>query len=382
MKQHWPWYLFLAAVSGCAQAQWLNYPAPGTPRTRDGKPNLSARAPRGPNGKPDLSGVWHVEPTPMAEMKRIYGDDVNQLQVPGMEADTISKYALNILADFKPEESPLRPEAAELMRNRPPGSNPADNCLPLGIPFAFLVSEPDKIVQSPGLIVMLFESADAHRQIYTDGRPLPKDPEPAWLGYSTGHWDRDTLVVETAGFNDKTWLDAFGHPHSEALRVTERYRRRDFGHLDLQVTLDDPGAYAKPWTVSAGGVFAADTELLEYVCAENEKDHPHLVGRTSEEKKVVVSPEILASYAGIYEVRSGNAVDSRNSNMVFTITASGDELFIDLLGKGKVPMTPLSETAFSPRLLGTYEFVKDDTGAVTHMLVYSTEEVLKAVRRR
>jgi hypothetical protein len=227
------------------------------------------------NGKPDFSGVWHVEPTSMAEMKRLYGDDVNTTQVPGMEADTVSKYAINILLDFKPEESPLRPEAAELMKHRPPGTNPADNCLPLGIPFASLVSEPVKVVQSPGLMVMLFESADAHRQIYTDGRPLPKDPFPAWLGYSVGKWEGDTLVVETSGFNDKTWLDAMGHPHSDQLRITERYRRRDFGHIDVQTTFDDSKMYTRPFTIKLTYRLLADSDILEFFCAENEKDRQH-----------------------------------------------------------------------------------------------------------
>jgi hypothetical protein len=268
------WFVLFALLSTGADAQWLNYPTPGTPRTRDGKPNLAAPAPR-TNGKPDLSGVWHVEPTSMAEMKRLYGDDVNSLDVIGMEADSISKYAVNILLDFKPEESPMRPGAAELMRQRAPGTNPSDNCLPMGIPFAFLVSEPDKIVQTPGLIVMMFESADAHRQIYTDGRPLPKDPEPAWLGYSVGRWEGDTLVVETAGFNDRTWLDAMGHPHSEDLRVTERYRRRDFGHMDVQVTFDDPKMYSKPFSIKFTQRLLADSDILEFFCNENEKDRAH-----------------------------------------------------------------------------------------------------------
>jgi hypothetical protein len=268
-------FVLFALLSTSASAQWLNYPAPGTPRTRDGKPSLSAPAPRAPNGKPDLSGTWHVEPTSMTEMKRLYGDDVGSLDVIGMEADTISKYAINILVDFKPEDSPLRPAAEELTRRRVPGSNPADSCLPLGIPFAFLVSEPDKIVQTPGLIVMMFESADAHRQIYTDGRPLPKDPEPAWLGYSVGKWEGDTLVVETTGFNDKTWLDAMGHPRSESMRVVERYRRRDFGHMDVQATFDDPKMYTKPFTIKFTKRLLADSDILEFYCAENEKDRAH-----------------------------------------------------------------------------------------------------------
>jgi hypothetical protein len=269
------WLALFAFLSASASAQWLNYPAPGTPRTRDGKPNLNAPAPRASNGRPDLSGTWHVEPTSMTEMKRLYGEDVGSLDVIGMEADSISKYAINILVDFNPEDSPLRPAAAEILNHRVNGSNPADSCLPLGIPFAFLVSEPDKIVQTPGLIVMMFESADAHRQIYTDGRPLPKDPEPAWLGYSVGKWEGDTLVVETAGFNDKTWLDAMGHPHSEALRVVERYRRRDFGHMDVQVTFDDPKMYTKPFTIKFTKRLLADSDILEFFCAENEKDRTH-----------------------------------------------------------------------------------------------------------
>ncbi len=269
--------LFLLAALFCASApaQWLDYIAPGTPRTREGKPNLAARAPRAANGRPDLSGTWHVRPTPMAEMKRLFGDAVDNQQVPGMEADTVSKYAINLLVDFKPEESPLRPEAEKVMRERAPGTNPADNCLPLGIPFASLVSEPVKFVQSPGLLVMLFESADAHRQIYTDGRPLPQDPFPAWLGYSVGKWEGDTLVIETAGFNDKTWLDAMGHPHSDALRVTERYRRRDFGHMDVEMTFDDPQMYTKPFSIRVTLELWANSDLLEFYCNENEKDRVH-----------------------------------------------------------------------------------------------------------
>ena len=163
--------------------------------------------------------------------------------------------------------------------------------------------------------------------------------------------------------------------------MTERYRRRDFGHMDLQVTINDPQAYAKPWTVSAGGTLAADTELLEYVCAENEKDRVHLIGRTEAEKKVIVAPEVLAKYVGVYEVSSESAFDTRAPRNVFSITLVNGELILDLQGKGKVPMIPLSETEFSPRLLGTYQFIKNDRGVVTHMLVHSAEEVLTAVRK-
>jgi hypothetical protein len=203
------WLLFLfvliALFSVGADAQWLNYPTPGTPRTPDGKPNLTAPAPRAANGKPDLSGVWHVHPTSLAEMKRLYGDSVSAASVPGMEPDTVSKYAFDILLDFEPEESLMRPEAAEILRRHTPGTNPADRCLPIGIPATGLVSEPNKIVQSPRMIVIMYESDGTHRQIYTDGRSLPAEiAQPAWLGYSVGHWEGDTLVVESAGFNDRT----------------------------------------------------------------------------------------------------------------------------------------------------------------------------------
>ena len=266
----------LALFSTGSDAQWLNYPTPGTPRMRDGKPNLAAPAPRALDGKPDLSGVWHVQPSGLAEMKRLFGDGVGVSGVPGMEPDTISKYAVNILLDFKPDESPIRPEAAEILRRRAPGSNPADRCLPIGIPAAGLVSEPRKIVQSPKMIVIMYESDGTHRQIYTDGRILPKEvAQPSWLGYSAGKWDGDTLIVETAGFNDKTWLDLSGHPHSESLHITERYHRRDFGHLDVEMTFDDPLMYTQPFTIKFTEELWADSDVFEYFCNENERDRAH-----------------------------------------------------------------------------------------------------------
>ena len=268
--------VLFALLSVSAQAQWLNYQTPGIPRTRDGKPNLTAPAPRMADGKPDLSGVWHVQPTSLAEMKRIYGEEVSASSVPGMEPDTISKYALNILLDFKPEDSPIRPEGLAIFRARPLGGNPGDRCLPLGIPVNGLVSEPNRVVQSPRMIVILYESDGTHRQIYTDGRLLPTEvAQPSWLGYSAGKWERDTLVVETDGFNDKTWLDLSGHPHSEALRIVERYYRRDFGHMDVEMTFDDPQMYTKPFSIKYTQELWPDSEIFEYFCNENEKDRAH-----------------------------------------------------------------------------------------------------------
>jgi hypothetical protein len=244
---------------------------------RDGRPNLAAPAPRAANGKPDLSGVWHVRPTPLAEMQRLFGEHVGDSNVPGMEIGTQSKYAFNILLDFKPGEAPMRPEAEEIMRRRAQAGSPGESCLPLDIPLASLLSEPIKIVQSPRLVAILYELDDKDRQIYTDGRGLPREfDQPAWNGYSVGKWERDTLVVETAGFNDKFWLDLIGHPHGEALRVIEPYRRRDFGHMDSEVTFDDPRMYTRPFSIKVAYELLADSYIFEYYCSENEKDRVHM----------------------------------------------------------------------------------------------------------
>jgi hypothetical protein len=221
------------------------------------------------------------EITSVAEMKRFYGaviDEAVAVQVPGMEIGTQHKYFMNILLDFKPEESPLRPEAAEAMRQnaeRRESGNPCSRVF--GFPLAGLLSEPIKIVQSPRVTVVLYEVDNLHRQIFTDGRVLPKEFElPAYLGYSAGHWERDVLVVETAGFNDKTAFDTMGHPHSEALRVTERFHRRDFGHMDVEMTFDDPKMYTKPFTIKVPHDLVADADILEMFCSENEKDAAHM----------------------------------------------------------------------------------------------------------
>jgi hypothetical protein len=277
--RHQRLFVLFAFLSACAHGQWLNFPTPGTPRTPDGKPNLAAPAPLAADGKPDLSGVWMHELTSVAEMKRLFGgmiDEALKVDVPGMEIGTQHKYAFNILLDFKPEESPMRPRAGEIMRQR--AAKPAEVCANrAGIPLADLLSEPIKIVQSPRLMIVLYESDNSHRQIYTDGRALPDEFDlPAFFGYSVGHWEPDVFVVETAGFNDRTQLDLMGHPHSEALRITERYRRRDFGHLDVEMTFNDPKMYTKPFTIKVPHDLLADSDVFESFCDENEKDRAHL----------------------------------------------------------------------------------------------------------
>jgi hypothetical protein len=280
----------LALLSLAAQAQWVNYKTPGTPRTRDGKPDLTAPAPKALDGKPDLSGVWMHELTTPAEMKRLFGkmiDEAIAVDVPGMEIGTQHKYAFNILVDHKPEEGLLRPEAVERLRKNAAAINlngcPAPDGPVLAgapsFPVMGLLSEPIKIVQAPQLTMILYEAGNLHRQLHTDGRQLPKEFDlPAFNGYSAGRWEGDTLVVETAGFNDKTALDAGGHPHSDALRVTERFRRRDFGHLDYEITFDDPKMYTKPFTVKIPHDLLPDTDIFE-TYAENEKDRAHICKR-------------------------------------------------------------------------------------------------------
>jgi hypothetical protein len=273
-------FILLAILSTSAYSQWLNFPAPGIPRTRDGKPNMTAPAPRTTDGKPDLSGVWMHELTSVAEMKRLYGamiDAAVKVDAPGMEIGTQHKYAFNILVDFKPDDSPVRPETAAIMRERAAIGKPLDGCTEIfGFPLVGLLSEPIRIVQSPRMSVIIYEAGSLHRQIYTDGRALPKEFDfPAFLGYSAGHWERDAFVVETAGFNDKTPLDAFFHPHSDALRVTERFRRRDFGHMDVEMTFDDPRMYTRPFTIKVPHNLLPDSDIFESFC-ENEKDLAHV----------------------------------------------------------------------------------------------------------
>jgi hypothetical protein len=202
---------------------------------------------------------------------------VDAIEVPGMEIDTVSKYAVNILQDFKPGEAPVRPEVAEVMSRRgdhKPEALPLTYCLPGGVPLSTMLSEVSKIVQTPGLILIMLELGGT-RQIYTDGRKHVSDNSPSWLGYSVGRWEGDTLVVDTIGFNGKSWLDILGHPQSEQARVVERYRRRDFGHMDIEFTFNDAQMYTKPWSVTIPFVLLPDTDIIENVC-ENEKDVEHI----------------------------------------------------------------------------------------------------------
>ncbi len=267
--------IMLAGALTC-QAQWLHYRDPKIPRTHDGKPNLSAPTPRASNSKPDLSGMWHTESTPRPEMERLFGA-LGALSVPGDDPFEFSKYMLNLMVDFKPEDDPLRPEFVPVLKKHgeDASQNPTARCLPMGIPWIYGIPHPYKIVQAPGVTLVIYEGEPV-RQIFTDGRKHTPDPEPAWYGYSVGNWEGDTLVADSVGFNDRTWLDAFGHPHSEALHVVERFHRRDFGHMDLEVTVEDPKTYTRPIKVKYAETLVPDTDLLDNVCTENERDIAHL----------------------------------------------------------------------------------------------------------
>ena len=249
-----------------AVAQWDKYLAKSVPRTNDGRPNLTAATPRLPNGNPDLSGVWLAEPDPKGSPNR---------NVESIQGIVFPRYFANIAADFKPEDVPIRPEAQKVLTQRLENrgkDSPVAHCKPSGVPAIDTIPLPYKIVQTPTLVLILYEENNVFRQIFLDGHHTVADPEPRWMGYSTGKWEGDTFVVDTTGFNDQSWLDGMGHPHSEALHVTERFRRRDAGHLDVEVTIEDPNTYTKPIVYTQPAALVADEDLLEYFCTENEKD--------------------------------------------------------------------------------------------------------------
>jgi hypothetical protein len=266
--------MILCMTSASLTAQWLNYPTPGIPRLPDGKPNLSAPAPRTSDGKPDLSGIWGLAcPVANAVNGTITGPNVfcaTEVAVPPEFA--------NIGRSIK-DGLPYQSWAAELVKktraaNRP--NDPMTHCLPPGIVRLEVFPLFRKMVQVPGLLVILNEQNTSYRQIFTDGRPLPVDPNPSWNGYSSGKWEGDTLVVQTTGFRDGLWLDTGGSPLTDAARVTERFRRVNYGTLEIGIMIDDPKAYTKPWAIEVTQILAPDTELLDYICLENEKDVQHL----------------------------------------------------------------------------------------------------------
>jgi hypothetical protein len=350
--------LFLAALilfvgTIPAGAQWLDRKTPGIPRTADGKPNLAAPAPRGPDGKPDLTGVWNGEA---------------------------------VVA--RPDTANLEPWVLDLSRQHQQEyykSRPFYQCRPSG-PEAERFGGWKRIIQTPAAIAILNDDL-TYRVIHMDGRALEAEPAPSWTGYSVGRWDGDTLVVESTGFNDKTWVSRYGVSHSDALHTTERYRRTDFGHVEVEVTFTDPGAYKKPWGFKTSMRLAADTEMLEAVC-ERSSEHWGTLSDAAG-SGVTVSPEVLARYVGVYTGIYGG------KERTYEITLSGGQLMAKIVGppiegglgavgldeEGVRPLVPVSQTVFEGLGLG-YQFVINDTGAATDLIVIHISGPYKFSRRR
>jgi hypothetical protein len=305
--------IFLLAANG-VEAQWIKHRTPGLPRLADGKPNLDAPVPRTADGKPDFSGLW----------KNDGGD----------------RYYNNILADLK--TSDVAPWAHELFMKRSLefGKDSMETlCLPLGPAYLTTRYRDYRIVQTPTLIMVAYEDG-MHRQIWMDGRSLEPEPNPTWMGYSVGRWDGDTLVVESNGFTERSWLDFGGHPHTEALRITERYTRRTVGRIDVQVTLTDPKVYAKPITLTIPIKRMPDTEMLEGFCENHHKSRERMAS-TKAAEVVPVPAATLSRYVGTYETDDGD------TKHVAAVTLDDGVLWFDYDGKGKEILIALSPTRFS-----------------------------------
>jgi hypothetical protein len=334
------------------EAQWLRTKTPGIPRTKDGKPNLTAPAPRTPDGKPDLSGMWRN--------------------------DALG-YQLDVTTDLKPDE--ILPWAAALARERTARfsiDHPSYRCMPEIGPTYNLGNF--KFVHGGGTLAMLPEGGP-YRQVLIDSRALPEDPQPTWMGYSVGRWEGNTMVVESAGFNDRTWLDYSGHPHTEALRVTERYTRKDFGHMEIRITYADPKAYTRPWTITLQAQLMADTELLENVCNENDKSSRQHFTITDDDKRkaqaeFVIAADVLTSYAGPYDMKMGG------KSIPSSVVLENGRLFVVPPGSGgKLPLVAESDTTFSA-LGAPVIFRKDASGAITGFVIHTVEGDQEFERRR
>jgi hypothetical protein len=289
----------IASVAAPATAQWPSYPTPNVPRKADGTPNMSAPTPRAADGHPDLTGLWEIyfssiaaaPPPGQASPSRSLQDQAdgdggaNQLGLtpatPPADANAPPRATFFDIGANIPGGAPYQQWAKDLRAERMANNqkdNPDAHCLPMGYMQLHGHPQPRKIVQTPGLIVIMYEGNQGLRQIFTDGRELPEvneDLQPWWYGYSVGHWEKDTLVVESVGFRDDGWLDVFGSPLTDEGKLIERWRRPDYGHLEIDITVDDPKAYTKPFTVRVSHQLTVDQELIEFICNENEKSARH-----------------------------------------------------------------------------------------------------------
>jgi hypothetical protein len=273
-------FTLVVTISAPVLAQWPIRMPSGVPVTADGKPDFNAPPPRAADGKPNLSGVWGTPPPPRAAAQPVGGTPAPPVATPGPVAGPSGSVFGNIGAQI-PGGAPYQPWAAELVKQRMADNskdNPDAHCLPMGVMQMTSHPFPRKIIQTPGEVVMIYEaSGTTVREIFLDGRPLPPaDAQPWWNGYSVGRWEGDTLVVETVGFLDEGWLDVRGSPLTSAGKLIERYRRPTYGSLEIEVTIDDPKAYTKPFTAKVTNRLLVDSQLIEFVCLD--KDVPHYVG--------------------------------------------------------------------------------------------------------
>jgi hypothetical protein len=256
--------IIFAVTPAVLSAQWIGYATTGVPHTPDGKPDLAAPAPRTADGKPDLSGMWG-----WVNLGPPCGAQCGDTQ--------ISREFINIASTLK-TPLPYQPWAAALVKKRSieQGLDPNVHCMPRGAPRIWTDDYYKRIFEVPGRVIILTERNMQYRQIFTDGRKFPADPNPTWNGYSVGHWEGDALVVETIGFRDDLWLDAAGNPLTEQGKMTERIRRTNFGNLEVEITINDPKAYTGPWTVKINQPLILDSDLIDYYCLENERDSAHM----------------------------------------------------------------------------------------------------------
>ncbi len=349
----------LAALPALASAQWSSHVPAGIPKTADGKPNLAAPAPRMPDGKPDLSGLWQNGPTGLG------GAPSSDPNAP--PAATFFNIGSNMKGGL-----PLRPWAAELLKQRNDEhskDNPDAHCLPMGLLQFHEHPQPRKIVQTPGLVVIIYEANYGLRQIFLDGRPLPgNDPQPWWYGYSVGKWEGDTLVVETTGLRDGGWLDIQGSPLTDQAKITERIRRPNCGTLITDVTIDDPKAYTRPFTVRFTQDLVADGELIEFICNENEQSAEHLIGKGEGPKTFNISAQTFNRYVGRYRTAAG---------MMVTITREGARFYGQMFGLPPFEIFASSErefflTSFDARIT----FQVDGAGRATALVLHMGDDMV------
>jgi hypothetical protein len=261
----------LTWTSTSSAAQWLKYPTAGVPRNADQRVDLTAPTPRTADGKPDFSGIW-LTGNPTCK------EGVNPVTYTcGLELP-MGKEGINMGSSLA-GGLPYQPWLAELVKKRTAEhakDDPHVRCLPDPFMRAYSLPHFVKVVQTPGLLIMLIEMNANYRQVFMDGRPLPEDPVPSWQGYSSAKWQGDTLVIDSIGFRDDLWIDWNGSVITSAAKVRERIQRPDFGHLDIELTIDDPKAYTKPWTVTLKQQIAVDTELVDEICLENEKSYQRM----------------------------------------------------------------------------------------------------------